>query len=137
MPTTAPSTHGHTNGPYADDRVLRIEGQNNSEQEPLEHGSSSQTKLEPIVSIEEFFHDLPDLPYTPLREHSLEESPCYPIISKKDKFYYCNVHPSIESIYLDTIEHHCKYKESDVHKSEILRLLSAARSSTNFVEGKT
>jgi replicative DNA helicase Mcm len=87
--------------------------------------------------VEEFFCDNPTLPWQPLPEHSLEESPCYPIISKKGKFYYCKVHPSIENIYLETIEHHCKYKEPDVHKSEILRLLSAARPSTNFGERKT
>ena len=60
-----------------------------------------------------------------------------PIISKKGKFYYCKVHPSIENIYLETVEHHCKYEEPDVHKLEILRLLSGVRPSTDFAEGKT
>jgi hypothetical protein len=35
------------------------------------------------------------------------------------------MHPNVENIYLESIEHHCKYKEPDRHKSEILNLLMA------------
>ncbi|MFL6367142.1 MAG: hypothetical protein ACJ72T_01145 [Nitrososphaeraceae archaeon] len=41
------------------------------------------TKLEPIISVEEFFNDDPSLPYQSLPPHSLEQSPCYPVIDKK------------------------------------------------------
>jgi hypothetical protein len=81
-------------------------------------------------TVEEFFHDEPDLLWKPLREHYLEESPCYPIIGVRIggnnygvKWYYCKIHTDRENIHLESIEHHCKYKESDRHKAEILRLL--------------
>jgi len=90
----------------------------------------SQIEISPIVSIDAFFYDTPDLPYTPLPKHSLEHSPCYPIILQNSRLYYCNIHPDIESVHLESIEHHCKYKEPDVHKSEILRLLSTERFAT-------
>ena len=83
-----------------------------------------------IVSVDEFFHDDPNTPWKPLPEHDLKQSPCYSIIgirnyhNYKTPFYYCKLHPDIENAYLETIEHHCKYKEPNVHKSEILRLLS-------------
>jgi hypothetical protein len=32
------------------------------------------------------------------------------------------LHPDIENIYLETIEHHCKYSNPEAHKLEILRL---------------
>ncbi|MGB8033299.1 MAG: hypothetical protein WCF03_05705, partial [Nitrososphaeraceae archaeon] len=97
-----PATFNHAHG-HSTLSLVAAEDHND-----LERHCSSQIKPSAslIVSIEEFFHDLPDLPYTPLPEHSLEESPCYPIISKKGKFYYCKVHPSIENICLETIEHH-------------------------------
>ena len=85
-----------------------------------------QQQKQPIVSVEEFFYDTPDTPWRSLPEHDLKASPCYPIIgtrsSYKVRFYYCKLHPEIENVYLETIEHHCKYKEPDIHKLEILRL---------------
>jgi hypothetical protein len=86
--------------------------------------------MKPIVSVEEFFYDDPNTPWKLLPEHDLKHSPCYPIIdirrhhNYKIPFYYCKLHPDIENVYLETIEHHCKYKEPDMHKSEIMRLLS-------------
>jgi hypothetical protein len=76
--------------------------------------------------VEDFFYDEPGDDYKPLPKHSLEESPCYPIIDmeKKGVFYYCKVHPKIQSVYLESIEHHCKYKEPDIHRREILSRLS-------------
>jgi hypothetical protein len=63
-----------------------------------------------------FFYDdpaiTPENPWRPLSKHSLEQSPCYPIIGMHNKyrvpFYYCKLHPHIENIYLENIEHHCK-----------------------------
>ena len=77
-----------------------------------------------IVSVERFFNDVADLPYEPLPEHSLEQSPCYPIIGKNQKLYFCRLHPEVKNVNLESIEHHCKYKDPDYHKSEILKLLS-------------
>ena len=78
-----------------------------------------------IVSVEWFFHNVADLPYQPLSEHSLEQSPCYPIIGRNNNgLYFCKLHPEVKSVYLEVIEHHCKYKDPDYHKSEILKLLS-------------
>jgi hypothetical protein len=84
-----------------------------------------------LISIEDFFYDDPSItpenPWKPLPKHSLEQSPCYPIIGIHNKyrvlFYYCKLHPDVENISLETIEHHCKYFNAEFHKSEILRLL--------------
>jgi hypothetical protein len=86
-----------------------------------------QQQKQPIVSVEEFFYDNPDTHWKPLPEHDLKASPCYPIIGTRNNykaktFYYYKLHPEIENVYLETIEHHCKYKEPDIHKSEVLRL---------------
>jgi hypothetical protein len=78
----------------------------------------------PIVPVDEFFDDYPNGPWEPLSPHDLEQSPYYPIISKKGELYRCNVHPKEQNIYLETIEHHCKYKDPELHKSEIVRLTS-------------
>jgi hypothetical protein len=88
---------------------------------------AAATMINPIVPIEEFFHDDLSLLWQPLPLHSLEQSPCYPIIGirKKQGLYYCKLHSEeAKSIHLEVIEQHCKYKEPDVHKSEILKLLS-------------
>lgn len=88
----------------------------------------------PVVSIDEIFKDDPDKPYSALRSHSLEQSPCYPIIGVKPAgrhiiMYYCEIchpefanDPAVANINLSSIEHHCKYKDPDRHKAEILRL---------------
>jgi hypothetical protein len=81
----------------------------------------------PLLSIEEFFDDSNR---EPLPEHNLEQSPCRPIIDT-DKletmgkiFYRCKIHPEVLNIDLIGIEHHCRYQEHDIHKDEILKLLS-------------
>jgi hypothetical protein len=65
-----------------------------------------------IVSVERCFHDVADLPYQPLPEHSLVQSPCYPIIGRNNnnRLYFCRLHPEVKSVYLESIEHHFKYK---------------------------
>jgi hypothetical protein len=86
----------------------------------------------PVVSVDEFFKDDHDKPYSALRSHSLEQSPCYPIIGAKSAgrhiMYYCEVcHPefandsAVANINLSCIEHHCKYKDPDRHKAEIFK----------------
>jgi hypothetical protein len=107
-----------------------VESDDNSKKKVLErcnNGNSNRLKplSSPVVSIEEFFHDLPDLPYTPLPVHSLDQSPCYPIIGMKANLYFCKLHPEFKNIHLETIEHHCKYQEPDNHKSEITKLLQS------------
>jgi hypothetical protein len=91
--------------------------------------TSMMNKDTMLAEIEEFFHDNPDTPWQPLPEHNLEQSPCYYII-EKDRFksgqtyYRCKIHPEVWNINLVGIEHHCKYKDPDLHKSEVLRLIS-------------
>lgn len=85
--------------------------------------ANNSTRLQ-LKQIAEFFHDDPDMPYQPLPEHSLEQSLCHPIIAldKKGVFYYCKLHPKIQSIYLESIEHHCKYKEPGIHKEIVSKV---------------
>ena len=91
--------------------------------------TSDSIRIQPVVSIEEFFHDCnnPDASWKSLPEHDLKQSPCYHIIginhNRKIQLYYCKLHPNIQNANLESIEHHCKYKEPDVHKLELLRLL--------------
>jgi hypothetical protein len=85
-------------------------------------GVDTITKFEPIISVEEFFHDDPSLPYQSLPPHSLEQSPCYRVIcNTHNNLYYCKLHPGVQNVNLETVEHHCKYKEPDAHKSECMQ----------------
>jgi hypothetical protein len=92
-----------------------------------------QQQKQPIIPVDEFFYNDANTPWKLLPEHDLNQSPCYTIIgiwtyrNYKIPFYYCKLHPDIENVYLETIEHHCKYKEPGAHKSEILRLQSTKR----------
>jgi hypothetical protein len=87
----------------------------------------------PIVTVDEFFRDDTDKPYSPLPDHTLEQSPCRSIIGSKPTpngkyiLYYCEIcrpefanDDRVASIYLDAIEHHCKYKDPDRHKQVII-----------------
>jgi hypothetical protein len=84
-----------------------------------------------MISIEDFFYDdpaiTPENPRGPLPKHLLEQSPCYPIIGIHNKYkvpmYFCKLHHDIQNIYLESIEHHCKYSEPKVHKAAILQSL--------------
>ena len=86
-----------------------------------------------VVSVDEFFKDDPDTQYS-TRNHSLEQSPCYPIIGAKSAgrniLYYCEIcQPEfandsvVASIHLSSIEHHIKFKDPDRHRAEILARL--------------
>ena len=59
----------------------------------------------------QFFYDAPTMPYIPLPDHDLDQSPCYPIIAKKQGYFYCRLHPDIKYVHLESIEHHIKYKD--------------------------
>jgi hypothetical protein len=84
----------------------------------------SQTTVEAIT---QFFYDEPYLPYHPPPPHELEDSPCKSIIrlDNHSMLYNCTLHPDIRSYHLESIEHHIKYKNPEMHKSEILKLLEA------------
>ena len=49
------------------------------------------------------------------------------MVTNKVPLYYCKLHPDIENIYLESIEHHCKFSNPEFRKSEILRLLKAKK----------
>ena len=95
-------------------------------------------KFQPIVSAEQFFYDDPDAPYQSLPSHSLEESPSAPIIGSKAEgkfvWHYCKLHPDDVNSNLSSIEHHCKYKDPEIHKQEILRILQQQQPITSFQE---
>jgi hypothetical protein len=84
-------------------------------------GLSASVESTSIVSVERFFHDVADLPYQTLPEHSLEQSPCYPIIARNNnnRLYFFRLHPEVKSVYLESIEHNCKYNDPDDQQSEI------------------
>jgi hypothetical protein len=85
----------------------------------------------PIEKLDEFFRNDHDKPYTALHSHSLEQSPSYPIIGAKPAgrytLFWCEIcKPEFGTgitIHLSSIEHHCKYKDPDRHKAEILSRL--------------
>jgi hypothetical protein len=60
--------------------------------------------------VEEFFYD-DGGPYSLPTPHTLDESLCKSIIRMDNNdFYYCTLHPKVRNIYLETTEHHIKYK---------------------------
>jgi hypothetical protein len=86
-----------------------------------------------MMTIDDFFFYDHNIAWKPLPKHSLEQSPCYPIIGMHREypvpFYYCRLHPRVENIYLQSIEHHCKFSKPEVHKSELLKSLKEILSS--------
>lgn len=86
-----------------------------------------------IESINQFFYDEPFLPYQPPPPHELEDSPCKSIIrfDKHSLLYHCILHPDIQSYHLESIEHHIKFKNPEIHKSEILKSLNIYQPPTN------
>jgi hypothetical protein len=90
---------------------------------PLHNASLSNTNSEvtKVTSVTDFFYDDPTVPYVALPDHKLDQSPCCPIIAIKDGYYYCRLHPEIKNAYLESIEHHIKYKDPKWHESELLK----------------
>jgi hypothetical protein len=90
--------------------------------------SPSDKEFERIQLLEEFFN--PSIAYQRLPPHTVEQSPCYPIIIIEDEegkqSYHCKLHchEGYGNTDLDTIEYHCKTKDPELHKTEILRLLN-------------
>jgi hypothetical protein len=75
-------------------------------------------------AITQFFYDEPYLSYHPPPPRELEDSPCKLIIGfdSHSSLYNCALHPDVQSYHLETIEHHIKYKNPEMHKAEILKL---------------
>jgi hypothetical protein len=97
----------------------------------LSHVSRSpQTTVEAIT---QFFYDEPYLSYHPPPPHGLEDSPCKSIIKfdKRSLLYSCILHPAFQSFHLESIEHHIKFENPEMHKSEILNSLNINQSSTS------
>jgi hypothetical protein len=86
----------------------------------------SQVSQPTMKAIAQFFYDEPYLPYHPPPPHELEDSPCQLIIrfDSHSSLYNCILHPDVQSYHLESIEHHIKFKNPDMHKSEILKLLT-------------
>ena len=74
-----------------------------------------------VISVTEFLYDDPEAPYTPLSEHDLDQSPCYPNIALKQGYFYCRLHPDVRIEHHESAEHHVKYKDPDKHKLELLK----------------
>jgi len=73
--------------------------------------------------VTDFFYDDPTMPYVAPPDHELDQSPCCPIIAMKDGYYYCRLHPEIKNVFLQSIEHHIKYKDPKRHKSKLLKVV--------------
>jgi hypothetical protein len=95
----------------------------------------SQASHPTLEAITQFFYDEPFLPYHPPPPHELENSPCNSIIrfDNHSSMYNCTLHTDVQSYYLESIEHHIKYKNPEMHKSEILKLLNNCHSSTSEI----
>jgi hypothetical protein len=89
---------------------------------------SNNTKFTPIIPVERFFSEDTSLP---LPQHPIEKSPCYPIVDFKaaGKFvlFSCSMHPNIENVNLESIEHHCRYDNPTSHKAEIVTRVEQVR----------
>ena len=88
-----------------------------------------------MEEITQFFYDEPNLPYHPPPPHELKNSPCRSII-RIDTYslYYCTLHPDVQSYHLESIEHHIKYKNPEMHESEILTSLNPQTSDKRQLE---
>ena len=88
----------------------------------LTDNTPAENSFMPIVSVEDFFSIKQSLQ---LPNHSLEQSPCYPIIGSKSSgdyiIYYCKVHRKVENTNLKSIEHHCRFTDPEHHKAEIMK----------------
>ena len=72
--------------------------------------------------IEKFFAS--DFEYH--KEHSLEDSICRPLIGRqnyKPFLYFLKDDPDVVNIYLESIEHHIRYKDPDRHKAKLLEMI--------------
>ncbi len=126
-PTFQSSRSGENHAQFASDTNGNLAGKSTgyaSSCSPLHHASLSSTNSEAakVISVTDFFYDDPTMPYVALPDHELDQSPCCHIISIKDGYYYCRLHPEIKNVHLESIEHHIKHKDPATHKSELLKL---------------
>jgi len=59
-------------------------------------------------------------------EHSFEDSICRPLIGKqtyKAYFHYCKICPKVKFLSLESIEHHIRYKDPELHKAKLLEMI--------------
>ena len=87
-----------------------IEGRASTCSPLIQTSSNTESEIVKVSTITDFFYDDPTMPYTPLPEHDLDQSPCYPIIAQKHGYFYCRLHPEIKNAYLESIEHHIAKK---------------------------
>ena len=85
---------------FSGEKLLVGEKKDNPLEEGEGEGPSASAEPKTILSVEEFFHDVGDLPYEPLPEQLLEQSLCYHIIDKNQKLYFCNLHPECKNVNL-------------------------------------
>jgi hypothetical protein len=72
--------------------------------------------------IEKFF----DSDFGQQEEHTFEDSICRPLIGQhnhKPFFYYCKEDPSVEFLYLKSIEDHIRLKDPERHKATLLEMI--------------
>jgi len=115
-------SEGKALGIELDDNSLEKLGREYQAKVKVEAPSQGILSFKPIVSVDEFLKDS-DKPYSALRNHTLQQSPCFPIIGVKPgaPTYCCEIcRPKFVSIHLSSIEHHCKYRQPERHKAEIL-----------------
>jgi hypothetical protein len=54
----------------------------------IQTSSNIESEIVKVSSITIFFYDDPTMPYAPLPDHDLDQSPCYPIIAQKQGYFY-------------------------------------------------
>ena len=89
-----------------------------------------------LKEIEDFFYDEPYMEWHPWKPgHTYSMSPCAPIINVDRKplciWYSCDLHKHVIHVYIQTIEHHCKFMEPELHKEEIIKRLDKFRHNTS------
>ena len=65
------------------------------------------------LSLTEFSYDDPTISYAPLSDHDLDQSPCYPIIVKRESYFCCKLRPGIKNVHLES-KHHLKYRDPEI-----------------------
>jgi hypothetical protein len=119
------SSVGDGINPEKDPGFMRSHRAHRSHRSQLTDNTLPENSFIPIVVVEDFFETDIDKEFSPLPDHSLEQSPCYPIIGSKSRddhiIYHCRLHPKVKNTDLDSLERHCRFADPDQHKAEILR----------------
>ena len=53
--------------------------------------SNTESEIVKVSTITDFFYDDPTMPYTPLPDHDLDQSPCYPIIVTEARILFLQI----------------------------------------------